>query len=81
MATASVTNDMNGRGTFWTVIQGEHFTGEATRVNASKREGKANGVGNRGSFLQCTYTMNSSTQGVGRCQHSNGAVFSMHVGG
>jgi hypothetical protein len=81
MAVASVTNDMNGHGTFSTVIQGESFTGEATRKNASSREGQANGIGTRGNYLQCTYNMNSPTQGSGTCRHSNGAIFTMHLGG
>ena len=50
MVGAVVTNDMNGRGTFTTNINGENFTGEATRIaGSSTREGVANGSGNRGS--------------------------------
>lgn len=81
MAVASVTNDMNGHGSFTTVIQGESFTGEATRKNASSREGNANGMGSRGNYLQCNYVMNNPMQGSGTCRHSNGAVFTMHLGG
>jgi len=78
---ASVTNDLNGRGYFTTAIGGEAFSGEATRVAGSSRDGQANGAGNRGSFLACRYTMNSPTLGSGSCRLNNGAVFSMHVGG
>ena len=77
---AVVTNDLNGRGHFSTVIAGESFTGEATRVAGSARDGVANGAGHRGSYIHCRYTMNSPTLGTGSCRHSNGAVFTMHVG-
>jgi hypothetical protein len=80
MVSAIVTNDLHGRGTFSTNIAGESFTGEATRVAGSSREGVANGAGNRGSYLNCRYTMNSATLGTGSCRLSNGAVFTMHVG-
>ena len=82
MVGAVVTNDMNGRGTFTTNINGESFNGEATRIaGSSTREGVANGAGNRGSYISCRYQMNSSTLGTGQCKLSNGAQFTMHVGG
>lgn len=81
MVSAVVTNDLNGRGSFSTAIHGENFTGEATRVAGSSREGVANGAGNRGSYLNCRYTMNSATLGTGTCRLSNGALFTMHLGG
>ena len=81
MVSATVSNDLNGRGHFLAHIAGESFTGEATRVAGSQREGVANGTGSRGSFLACRYTMNSPTLGTGQCRMSNGAQFSMHVGG
>ena len=77
---ATVTNDLHGRGTFNATINGESFVGEATRKAGSSREGVANGAGNRGGYLGCQYTMNSSTQGTGTCRLNNGAVFTMHVG-
>lgn len=81
MVGAVVTNDLNGRGTFTTNINGESFTGEATRMaGSSAREGVANGAGNRGSYISCRYQMNSSTLGTGQCKLSNGALFTMHVG-
>jgi hypothetical protein len=80
MVSAIVTNDLNGRGTFSTAIDGESFSGEATRNSTSARDGIANGAGNRGSYLQCTYKMNSTTLGTGTCRLSNGALFTMHVG-
>lgn len=80
MVSAVVTNDLNGRGTFSTAINGENFLGEATRSNGNLRTGVANGSGNRGSYINCTYQMNSATLGSGQCKLSNGALFTMHVG-
>lgn len=81
MVGAVVTNDLNGHGTFSTVINGESFSGEATRApGGSSREGIANGTGSRGSYINCRYQMNSSTMGSGQCRLSNGAQFTMHVG-
>jgi hypothetical protein len=77
---AVVTNDLNGRGHFSTAIGGESFTGEATRVAGSSRDGVANGAGSRGGYIQCRYTMNSATLGTGSCRLANGAAFSMHIG-
>ncbi|MCB4362350.1 hypothetical protein KIH07_01300 [Hydrogenophaga taeniospiralis] len=77
---ATVTNDLHGRGSFNTSINGETFTGEATRKAGSSRDGVANGAGNRGSYLSCQYTMNSATLGSGTCRLNTGAMFTMHVG-
>lgn len=80
MVNAIVTNDLNGRGSFSSTIQGESFVGESTRRAGSSRDGIANGAGNRGSYINCQYTMNSTTMGTGSCTLSNGARFTMHVG-
>lgn len=80
MISAIVTNDLHGRGTFSTAINGENFNGEATRTGAYSKEGVANGAGNRGSYINCRYQMNSATLGTGTCRLSNGAQFTMHVG-
>ena len=77
---ATVTNDLQGRGSFNASINGESFVGEATRKAGSSREGLASGAGNRGGYLSCQYTMNSATLGTGTCRLSNGAVFTMHGG-
>ena len=78
---AVVTNDLHGRGIFTTNINGESFSGEATRmVGSASREGIANGAGSRGSYINCRYQMNSATLGTGQCKLSNGANFTMHVG-
>lgn len=77
---AAVTNDLHGKGVFSTNINGESFSGEATRNQDSRRTGVANGAGSRGAFLSCTYTMNTPTQGTGQCRLSDGAEFSIHMG-
>ncbi|MBB2487320.1 hypothetical protein H5407_18960 [Mitsuaria sp. WAJ17] len=80
MVSATVTNDLHGKGVFSTHINGEAFSGEATRKTDLHRNGVANGAGNRGAYISCTYSMNSSTQGTGQCRLSDGAEFSMHMG-
>jgi hypothetical protein len=80
MIGAVVTNDLNGRGYFTTVINGEQFQGEATHIAGSQRDGVANASGTRGSMLNCRYSMNSDTLGTGNCTLNNGAAFTMHVG-
>lgn len=81
MVSAVVTNDLHGRGIFTTNINGESFSGEATRVvGSASRQGIANGAGSRGSYINCRYQMNSATLGTGQCKLSNGANFTMHVG-
>ena len=78
---AVLTSDINGRGIFSTQINGESFSGEATRLSgSSSRQGVANGAGNRGGYINCRYQMNSATMGTGECRLSNGALFTMHVG-
>lgn len=74
-----VTNNLNGRGTFTVNMSGEQFTGEATRDGQSANRGNANAVGTRGGYLNCAYTMNTSTQGSGECRFASGARFTMHL--
>jgi hypothetical protein len=81
MVIAQVSSDLNGKGSFSTVISGESFYGEATRTASGTRSGIANGAGNRGNYIACRYQMNSATLGTGQCKLSTGAEFSMHVGG
>ena len=57
MVSAVVTNDLNGRGHFSTNIGGESFTGEATRVAGSPKDGVANGAGNRGGYINCKLSL------------------------
>jgi len=79
MIGAVVTNHLNGRGYFTTVIDGEQFQGEATRVAGSQRDGVANASGTRGGILNCRHSMNSAILGAGNCTLNNGAAFTMHV--
>jgi hypothetical protein len=73
----TVTNNLNGKGTFTLNVNGEALTGEATRTGgATSRTGVASAYGGKGSFANCQYTMNSSAQGTGRCSFSNGATYS-----
>ena len=80
MQQAIVTNDLNGRGYFSVNIRGEQFSGEATRVAGSSRDGFANAAGNRGGMLNCRYTMNNAALGTGSCVLNNGPRFTMHFG-
>lgn len=81
VVSATVSSDLSGRGQFSAVIAGESFSGESTRLANSSREGIANGSGNRGSYINCRYAMNSPTLGTGTCKLSTGAQFNMHIGG
>jgi hypothetical protein len=75
-----VYNFVEGRGQFQVAIGAESFVGEATRLPNSP-QGTASASGNRGSFLNCTYSMNSTALGSGTCSLGNGAQFRMHIGG
>lgn len=77
----SVTNNLNGHGTFTVNVGGETFTGEATRASPGATRGIANAGGARGNFVRCTYNMNNSTQGTGECSFSNGAKYTFHLNG
>lgn len=78
----TVTNNLNGKGTFTLNVAGEAMSGEATRTGgANSRTGQANAAGSKGSYANCFYTMNNNAQGTGRCTFSNGATYQLHVGG
>jgi hypothetical protein len=78
----NVVNHLSGKGTFTLNIGGETLSGEATRTGGSaSRSGVASAYGSKGSFAQCQYTMNSTTQGTGRCTLSSGATYQLHIGG
>lgn len=80
----SVTNHLNGRGTFTLNVGAETMSGEATRLGSasasSAHHGVANAYGARGSFANCRYTMNHPAQGSGSCKFSNGAQYQLHIG-
>lgn len=77
-AQATVAINQSGHGTFTSYIGGEQFTGDATRA-LNSRSGKANGASASGRYINCEYTMNSNTVGMGTCKMSTGATYSMHV--
>ncbi|HVG05194.1 MAG TPA: hypothetical protein VM937_09675 [Burkholderiaceae bacterium] len=81
MIAGSVTNHLNGRGTFTLNVGDETMSGEATRSGGSgARTGVANAYGARGSYANCRYTMNTITQGTGSCTFSNGGQYQLHIG-
>lgn len=82
MIGGTVTNNLNGKGTFTLNAGGETMSGEATRTGGTNsRSGIANAYGAKGGYANCTYTMNTTAQGTGRCTFSNGATYQLHVGG
>jgi hypothetical protein len=81
MITGTVTNMMTGKGRFQMEYRGELLTGEATRVHGDDRRGVASAYGPRGTFMSCDYQMTTPYQGTGTCTLSNGAKYSVHLGG
>jgi len=78
----TVINQLNGKGAFTLDVAGEPMAGEATRTGGpGGRTGVASAYGAKGAFANCAYTMNSTSQGSGRCTFSNGAVYQLHIGG
>ena len=81
MVTGTVTNMMTGRGRFVLDYDGELLSGEATRVRGDERRGIANAYGPKGTYMSCDYRMTSAFQGTGTCTLSNGARYTVHLGG
>jgi hypothetical protein len=81
MITGTVTNMMTGKGRFQMEYRGELLTGEATRVHGDERRGVASAYGPRGTYMSCDYQMTTPYQGTGTCVMSNGAKYSVHLGG
>lgn len=79
MLTGSVTSHLNGRGEIVVQQADELFRGEATRDAANTRSGTANGAGSKGGYMNCSYTMNNTTQGTGTCKFNNGAMYRFHL--
>ena len=75
-----VTNNLQGKGFFTLFAHGEQLSGEATRQANSKR-GVASASGSRGTRVQCAYEMTNASQGSGHCNFSNGAQYTLHLGG
>lgn len=82
MLSGTVTSSLNGKGSFILNVDGETMSGEATRTGGvNGRTGVASAYGARGTYANCDYAMNSTTQGSGRCTFSSGAVYQLHIGG
>ncbi len=74
------TNFMTGKGRLQIDHQGELLVGEATRVPGDERRGVASLYGQRGTFINCEYLMNTPYQGTGTCTASTGARYTAHIG-
>lgn len=58
----SISNPDRGHGEFSFTVNGEVFSGEATRPDGVTK-GTANAAGNRGNYAKCTYATNSKLGG------------------
>lgn len=81
VVSGTVTNQLNGKGSFTLNVAGEVLSGEATRSGANATQGVANAAGSKGTYANCRYRMNTPSQGGGECNFSTGAVYQLHVGG
>mgnify|MGYP001765287418 CR=1 FL=1 len=81
MVSGTVTNLMTGKGRFQVNYMGEVLTGEATRVSNEERRGVASAYSPRGTYMSCDYQMTTPYQGTGDCRFSNGATYTLHLGG
>ena len=81
MLAGTVTNLMTGKGVFQLDYRGEMLSGEATHVAGDPRRGIANAYGQRGTYMNCEYRMNTPYQGLGTCKLSTGAQYTVHIGG
>jgi hypothetical protein len=81
IVSGTVTNMMTGKGRFQVNYLGEVLTGEATRVSNDEKRGVANAYSPRGTYMSCDYQMTTPYQGTGDCRFSNGATYTLHLGG
>ena len=81
IVSGTVTNMMTGKGRFQVNYMGEVLTGEATRVSNEDRRGVANAYSPKGTYMSCDYQMTTPYQGTGDCRFSNGATYTLHLGG
>jgi len=81
IVSGTVTNLMTGKGRFQVNYLGEVLTGEATRVSNEERRGVASAYSPRGTYMSCDYQMTTPYQGTGDCRFSNGATYTLHLGG
>lgn len=81
VVSGTVTNMMTGKGRFQVNYMGEVLTGEATRVSNEDKRGVASAYSPRGTYMSCDYQMTTPYQGTGDCRFSNGATYTLHLGG
>jgi hypothetical protein len=81
VVSGTVTNMMTGKGRFQVNFLGEVLTGEATRVSNEDRRGVASAYSPKGTYMSCDYQMTTPYQGTGDCRFSNGATYTLHLGG
>jgi hypothetical protein len=79
--TGAVTNMMTGKGRFTVNYRSEVLVGEATRVSNDDKRGVASAYGPQGTYMSCEYQMTTPYQGTGECTFSNGARYTLHLGG
>jgi len=81
IVSGTVTNMMTGKGRFQVNYMGEVLTGEATRVSNDDKRGVASAYSPKGTYMSCDYQMTTPYQGTGDCRFSNGATYTLHLGG
>jgi hypothetical protein len=81
IVSGTVTNMMTGKGRFQVNYLGEVLVGEATRVSNEDKRGVASAYSPKGTFMSCDYQMTTPYQGTGDCRFSNGATYTLHLGG
>jgi hypothetical protein len=81
IVSGTVTNMMTGKGRFQVNYMGEILTGEATRVSNEDKRGVASAYSPKGTYMSCDYQMTTPYQGTGDCRFSNGATYTLHLGG
>jgi hypothetical protein len=81
IVSGTVTNMMTGKGRFQVNYMGEVLTGEATRVSNEDKRGVASAYSPKGTYMSCDYQMTTPYQGTGDCRFSNGATYTLHLGG
>lgn len=79
--TGAVTNMMTGKGRFTVNYRGEVLVGEATRVSNEDKRGVASAYSPQGTYMSCEYQLTTPFQGIGECTFSNGAKYTLHLGG
>lgn len=81
IVSGTVTNMMTGNERFQVNYMGKVLTGEATRVSNEDKRGVANAYSPTGSYRSCDYQMTTPFQGTGDWSFSNGATYTLHLGG